>query len=205
MDLKETIHSEAELAGLIDAYRRAVHAGEEASELILGQYPELRQPVAVTREFFAKNPRMGLELERLAVEGMAEHGFRALEARTPTDTPVFDGGLLGALENGAAEQAHPEAKPLDFDRVIHSVEDVRHLVAAYRLALHGGEAVAQKVFHAYPELQVLVERARAYSTGAEDPSLWEEAGVDALVGRGLRTLEEKGVISHDQAELGHER
>jgi hypothetical protein len=191
MDLDKSIHSEADLAALIDAYRRVEHAGAEASEKIVEQYSGLRQPVAVTRELMANNPRLGLELEHLAVEGLAESGFKVLANNKPPDVPASAGGLWSQSAVDPGGHVEPVAKPVDFGRVVNSTDDIRHLVAAYRLALYGDEAAARKVYQVYPELQEVVKRTQAYGEGAESLARWEEVGVEALVERGLRTLEEK--------------
>lgn len=200
MNFDQLVNSERDVTDLIRVYRQAVHAPPDEAETILKDHPLLRHAVAVTRDSMARDSEGGREMERLAVEGLSEGGM-AVVARKAGGLQAAgnDAALLPQSDTLAGVPAGPQSgtgpQPLDFARVIHSVDDIRQLVAAYRLALHGGESVAQQIYRQYPELQPIVDRTLVYADGQHDGSLaqWEEVGVEALVERGLRTLEQKGI------------
>lgn len=199
MNFDQLINSKQDVIRLIQTYQQAVHGTPEVSEAILQQHPALRHPVTMTRDAVANNPALGQEMERLAVEGLAEGGMSVAVEKAGPRVAGRDAGLLSGTDMVARVPVDAESKPLDFARVVHSVEDIRQLVAAYRLALHGGDRIAQQIYQQYPELQPVVERTllQAGADSASKLSQWEEVAVEALVERGLRTLEQQGIRPFD--------
>ena len=192
MDIGRHINSEADIKVLVDAYRLGVHGTLQQSQQILKEYPELERPITVTRAEYARDAQLGREWEHQAVEGIAEAAMDAFKQRPQ---PVPDLSTKSLFWQDAVVEAPPAAVCMDFGRVIHSVEDVRHLVDAYRLAMYGNEQAGRKVFDQFPELEPLVMRTRAYlqmeKLGGATGN-WEDVAVEGMAERGLKILEEKG-------------
>jgi len=175
MNFDQLVNSEEDVIRLIQAYRYAVHGTPEVSEAILQAHPDLRHPVMMTRDSAARDAALGLEMERLAVEGLAEGGMSVVAQKAELQDERGRAGLWPGIGAVASTSVNAEPKPLDFARVVHSTEDIRQLVAAYRLALHGDDKIAQQVYQQYPELQPVVARTQVYAEadGASRLSQWE--------------------------------
>jgi hypothetical protein len=185
MDFSHDIRSEDDIRAMVRAYQSAVHGSGEVVRQVISQYPELNHAIQDVRGIAELDHVAAARWERIAVEGIVDAGLEVLDRHAHDAPAVVDAPISQSAGEGGV--------CMDFGRIIHSVEDVRSVVNAYRGALHGDAEEQSRVFAQYPELRTLVLRTQqAIEWGGDAPGDWEDIGVEALVGRGLKILEERG-------------